>query len=91
MAGLLKDIVDRMQQTLREEQRPGLDYGTSVFRRYDVQVLMETIKHYGGRRDWTPTPANIARLPGPVRRYVIELLEERDALRSRLADAGKRR
>lgn len=66
---VLKTVIARLEAALNDPN-PGRGPDVYEVRGYDVGVLFETIKRYGGRRDWTPTPENIDRLPGPVRRYI---------------------
>lgn len=66
---ILKQVVTRLQEALREgDLAHGPD--TYLVRGYDIRVLFETIKRFGGRADWTPTPQNIEQLPGPVRHHI---------------------
>lgn len=66
---VLKQVVARLQAALLDR-----DYGeapdTYRIRGYDIGVLFETIRRYGGRKDWLPTEPNIEALPGPVQRHV---------------------
>jgi hypothetical protein len=89
---VLKDVIARLQEAM-DRQDWGLDYGLCVVRAYDVGVLFETIRRYGGRRDWTPTETNILALPGPVRQHVIaQRIENGQLLQETIRiDAERRR
>lgn len=85
---ILRDVVARLQEALAKPDMGG-EFGTHRVRDYDIRILFETIKRYGGRKDWTPDEANIAELPAPVRRYVRQLQTEvqrwqQEAVRRRL-------
>ena len=71
---ILKECVARLQEAL--EATDSGQFATSRVNDYDVRVLFETIKRYGGRRDWTPSEENVEKLPSPVRRYIGELRTE---------------
>jgi hypothetical protein len=70
---ILRQAISRLQKALTEGDKSGVPYGTAQVRTYDVRILFETIKKYGGRKDWTPTKENVDQLPGPVKRYIREL------------------
>jgi hypothetical protein len=88
----LKEVIARLRAAT-EERDWGLEYGLCTVRAHDIGVLFETIKRYGGRHDWTPTPQNIERLPGPVRRYIASLqIEIGQRIQALIrADAERRR
>lgn len=88
---ILKEVVARCQAAVHDGVRANAEFGIAKVRTYDIGVLFETIKRYGGRRDWRPTDENIARLPGPVRRYVRQLEAEIVRLQRELADVRRRR
>jgi hypothetical protein len=82
----LKQAVARLQEALGVGD---LRHGPDVYevRGYDVNILFETLKRWGGRRDWSPTPDNIKQLPGPVRRYIYEQWAEIGRLQREAIDA----
>jgi hypothetical protein len=69
---VLKQVISRLEAAIASavdgEDPP---FGTVRVRVYDVNVLFETLRRYGGRRDWEPTAEAIAALPAPVRRHVL--------------------
>jgi hypothetical protein len=89
---ILKQVIARLQEGMA---KPDMGLGCDLYalRGYDVGVLFETIKRYGGRRDWTPTEENILQLPGPVRRLVIDQRIENGQLLQKLisVDAERRK
>lgn len=68
----LREVIARLRAAT-EERDLGLEYGLCKVRSYDIGVLFETIKRFGGRHDWTPTPQNVERLPPPVRFHIRDL------------------
>lgn len=87
---VLKRIVARLEEALtKESYAHGPDH--YVVRGYDIRVLFETIKRFGGRRDWLPDQSSIAELPGPVRRHVRDLELKISQLRHQLVDSEIRR
>lgn len=88
---ILRQVIARLQEAIRT---PNLGLGPDVYtvRGYDVRVLFETIKRYGGRRDWTPTEDNILQLPAPVRDHVIaQRIENGQLLQKLIASDAERR
>jgi len=85
---VLRKVVARLEAALAAPELGPAD--TYAVRGYDVRVLFETIRRYGGRRDWAPTPEAIAELPGPVRRHVLAL-EAELARQQRLLISGEDR
>jgi hypothetical protein len=64
----VKRAVRRLEEALRQ---PTADCDIYKVRGYDVRLLFETIKNYGGRKDWTPSNENLGKLPRPVQRHIV--------------------
>jgi hypothetical protein len=85
----LKAVVARLEEALREAREGNqLPFGTARVQRADITILFETIKRYGGRRDWTPTEENLAELPSPVLRYIVQQRREIAELQRKLLDVS---
>lgn len=71
MADSLRVIFQRVHaDMLKGISAPGVRASVAV---YDLGVVLETVKRYGGRADWRPTPQAIDQLAPPVRRYILSL------------------
>lgn len=67
----IRTIVARVETAMVEGvNRPACMAEVAV---YDLGVVLNLLKIYGGRADWTPTADNIEKLPGPVRREMKRL------------------
>jgi hypothetical protein len=90
---VLKQVVSRLEAALAaavESEDP--PFGTVRVQIYDVNVLFQTLRRYGGRRDWQPTPEAIAELAAPVRRHVVACEAEIARLqRVAISQAGRLR
>ena len=66
----LKQTIRRLEEALKQ---PSVDCDVYRVRGYDIRLLFQTIKDFGGRKDWTPTDQNLLKLPRPVRRHILDL------------------
>ena len=84
---ITRECVARLQEALAAPDSG--QFATSRVNDYDVRVLFETIKRYGGRKDWAPSEENISKLPSPVRRYIYELRTEIQRLEREVVRKGR--
>jgi hypothetical protein len=80
----IRQAVARMEAATA---KGGLPCGTCRVLISDIYLLFETLRRYGGRRDWTPTWPNIDRLPGPVKRHIYEMHVDLQRAAQRLNEA----
>lgn len=66
----LRAAIARMRESVARAERCTIQFQACDIEIRDVKTIFAAIRRYGGRRDWTPTPDNIAQLPAPVRRYI---------------------
>lgn len=84
----IKETVELIEEQLRNNKRPACDM--YEVRGAYIRHLFETLKRYGGRKDWTPVEPNIQELPGPVRRHIRNLEVEIQRLQRALVRSGNK-